>query len=314
MCGSAPPPQGLGRSFLAAVVLVQLWPVGVAKRAQGAGGRDAGNEAVATFRASNTCRATNIIPERAVVQVEVRAYDLHEWRELRRRVLACFEAGAVATGCPWSHRRTEHPYAPLASHTGIAEIWNRNLCGLGRTLDPDRVLGGASTDMGNVSQVLPAIHTLVSVLGDEAVPHHADFTAAAAPRRPTPPYSTAPKPRTHRRRRGPRRGAARRPPRPAPGPARRRDPHHPRYLRANPRSSPSTGDTAQAWRGSSVCAVAQDRPHRCSTVRATSAVTTSCLASPCPPTVRRAEQGRPALGFLGSAGGSRGLLVARDAR
>ncbi|GAA4546652.1 amidohydrolase [Pseudonocardia xishanensis] len=124
--------------------------------------------------------ATNIIPERAVVQLEIRAYDLDEWRDLRRRVLACFEAGAVATGCSWAHRRTEHPYAPLAPHAGLAEVWNRTIQGLGRVLDPSRVLGGGSTDMGNVSQVLPAIHPLVSVLGNDSVPHHADFTAAAA--------------------------------------------------------------------------------------------------------------------------------------
>ncbi|MFJ3671468.1 amidohydrolase [Streptomyces sp. NPDC090106] len=124
--------------------------------------------------------ATNIIPERAVVQLEVRAYDLDEWRDLRRRVLACFEAGAVATGCTWTHRRTEHPYAPLAPHAGLAELWNRNLTGLGRVLDPGHTVGGGSTDMGNVSQVVPSIHPLVSVLGHEAVGHHADFTAAAA--------------------------------------------------------------------------------------------------------------------------------------
>ncbi|MFE5008748.1 amidohydrolase [Streptomyces sp. NPDC056696] len=124
--------------------------------------------------------ATNIIPERAVVQLEVRAYDLDEWRTLRRRVLACFEAGAVATGCGWQPRRTEHPYAPLAPHAGLADLWNRNFVGLGRELDPGQVMGGGSTDMGNVSQVLPAICPMVSVRGSHAVPHHADFTAVAA--------------------------------------------------------------------------------------------------------------------------------------
>jgi metal-dependent amidase/aminoacylase/carboxypeptidase family protein len=124
--------------------------------------------------------ATNIIPEKAVVALEVRAYDLDEWRDLRRRVLACFEAGAVATGCAWEHRRTEHPYAPLIPHRGLADAWNRVYTGLGRVLDPDRVLGGGSTDMGNVSQVLPAIHPLVSVGPAEAIPHNAEFTAVAA--------------------------------------------------------------------------------------------------------------------------------------
>lgn len=123
--------------------------------------------------------ATNIIPARTVVQLEVRAYDLDEWRQTRQRVLACFEAGAVATGCSWSHRRTEHPYAPLDPHPQLAAIWNRVYTGLGREIDPTRIVGGGSTDMGNVSQVVPSIHPLVSILGSDAVPHNADFAAAA---------------------------------------------------------------------------------------------------------------------------------------
>ncbi|MDA3630735.1 amidohydrolase [Saccharopolyspora sp. WRP15-2] len=124
--------------------------------------------------------ATNIIPERTVVQAEVRAYDLDEWRELKKRALACFEAGAVATGCEWKHRRTENPYAPMNSHPGLAAAWDRNLVSLGRTPDPDRIVGGGSTDMGNVSQVVPTIHPLIAVLGSDAVPHHPAFAAAAA--------------------------------------------------------------------------------------------------------------------------------------
>ncbi|MFT4081726.1 MAG: amidohydrolase [Nocardioides sp.] len=124
--------------------------------------------------------ATNIIPERCVVQVEVRAYDLEEWRTARRQVMACFEAGAVATGCEWRSRRTEHPYAPLISDPAIAELWNRNLASLGRIADPDRVMGGGSTDMGNVSQVVPSIHPIIAIQDNDAVGHHPDFAAAAA--------------------------------------------------------------------------------------------------------------------------------------
>ncbi|RCS60062.1 amidohydrolase [Microbacterium sp. JB110] len=124
--------------------------------------------------------ATNIIAERAVVQAEVRAHDLDTWRDLKRRILACLEGAAIAMGCHWEHRRTEHPYAPLVQHPELSAFWDANLVGLGRA--PVSSVGEArgSTDMGNVSQVLPALHPMISFLGETAVPHHPDFAAAAA--------------------------------------------------------------------------------------------------------------------------------------
>ncbi len=123
--------------------------------------------------------ATNIIPGRTVVQVEVRAYELDEWRDMKKRVLACFEGAAIATGCEWSWKATEHPYAPLTPDLDLAEIWDRNLIAAGREITPAG-LGGGSTDMGNVSQVVPAIHPTIAFLGETGPGHNPAFTAAAA--------------------------------------------------------------------------------------------------------------------------------------
>lgn len=123
--------------------------------------------------------ATNIIPAKTVVQVEVRAPEIEEWRDVKARVLACFEAGALATGCEWTWASTEPPYAPMIQNSVLAAIWDRNLQATGRELT-SAPLGGGSSDMGNVSQVVPSIHPTIAVLGSTAVPHHPDFTAAAA--------------------------------------------------------------------------------------------------------------------------------------
>jgi amidohydrolase len=123
--------------------------------------------------------ATNIIPGRSVVQVEVRAYDIDLWRDVKRRVLACFEGAAIATGCGWESRPTEHPYAPLAPDAALAAVWDRNMPVVGREIVTGELMGGGSTDMGNVSQVVPSIHPMMSFLGEEAVPHNPGFTAAA---------------------------------------------------------------------------------------------------------------------------------------
>ena len=50
------------------------------------------------------------------------------------QVLRCFEAGAVATGCTWEWRPTEHPYAPLLHDDTLADLWDRNFEARGRVI------------------------------------------------------------------------------------------------------------------------------------------------------------------------------------
>ncbi|MFT4229163.1 MAG: amidohydrolase [Microbacterium sp.] len=124
--------------------------------------------------------ATNIIPDRTVVQVEVRAAEIDVWHKTKQRVLACFEGAAIATGCTWEWAPTEHPYAPVKTDPDLARLWDENLVARGRTPSPLRGLSGGSTDMGNVTQVVPGIHPMIAFLGTDAVPHNPEFAAAAA--------------------------------------------------------------------------------------------------------------------------------------
>lgn len=122
---------------------------------------------------------TNIIPAMTTVQLEVRGSEVDMWRDTFKRVLACFEGAAIATGCEWSYESTEHPYAPMKFDPILSEFWNDSLAALGRTIDPSFSLKGGSTDMGNVSQVVPAIHPTISFLGASAALHTAEFAEVA---------------------------------------------------------------------------------------------------------------------------------------
>ncbi len=123
--------------------------------------------------------ATNIIAEKSVIQMEVRALEVDTWRDVKKRVLKCFEGAAIATDCTWEWEATENAYAPVDPDEQLAELWDENLKGLGRELFEVSGLGGGSTDIGNVTQALPAIHPMIAFLGETAVPHTRDFTGAS---------------------------------------------------------------------------------------------------------------------------------------
>ncbi|MDI3388990.1 M20 family metallopeptidase [Streptomyces sp. B-S-A8] len=124
-------------------------------------------------------RATNIIPERTVVDFEVREFDLDAQRGLHARVLACFEAGALATGCTLELEETEPEYAPLRQDARLADRYAAALGRVGRPIADRSPLSGGSTDMGNVSQLLPSIHPMIAVRGSENPPHTHGFARDA---------------------------------------------------------------------------------------------------------------------------------------
>jgi amidohydrolase len=126
-------------------------------------------------------QAPNIIPEYAAARFYVRALDLVYMDDLFGRVVSCCEAAAQATGCQVklaSAGKDYHPYKPVY---GLAEMFQRNLESLGETVDQgpvDRELG--STDVGNVSQVIPTIQPMVQICQREVACHMVAFAEAAA--------------------------------------------------------------------------------------------------------------------------------------
>ncbi|MGH2736262.1 MAG: M20 family metallopeptidase [Actinomycetota bacterium] len=123
--------------------------------------------------------APNIVPKMTRMAYYVRATDLEELDKLKQRVLRCFEAGALATGCELEVGQTGHAYDRVAANPTLAEIYDRNLKALGRDALPAEAMQRAagSTDMGNVSAHVPSIHPLMSIDSLPAVNHQAEFTA-----------------------------------------------------------------------------------------------------------------------------------------
>ncbi|MBC6462160.1 amidohydrolase [Actinomadura sp. HBU206391] len=123
--------------------------------------------------------APNVIPSVARATYGLRAPDLPALTELTARVTACFEAGALATGARLRLTPDAVAYAELRTDPGLAELYRGNApAAWAEPADAEnRVFG--STDFGNVSQVVPALHPVFGI-GAPVANHHPDFTAAAA--------------------------------------------------------------------------------------------------------------------------------------
>ena len=125
--------------------------------------------------------APNIVPAHSAAVFLVRALDDDYLAELKDKVLNCFTGASVASGARLEYRWRDRTYAPMKNNTTLAKLFKQNLESLGRqveTCDPHFGLG--STDMGNVSQVVPSIHPTIAIAPREVVIHTPEFAAAAA--------------------------------------------------------------------------------------------------------------------------------------
>lgn len=128
-------------------------------------------------------QATNIIPAHAELHYTMRATDSESLRELESRMSGCFAAGAVGTGCEHAVCESSPAYAELRPDAWMASMLRAEMVRFGRTplsedVEASSPLG--STDMGNVTQVMPGIHPIVGVEAGGASLHQPAFTAAAA--------------------------------------------------------------------------------------------------------------------------------------
>src|SRR2546430_11274876 len=92
--------------------------------------------------------------------------------ELVQKVKNIFQAAALATGCSLNLTSNEEPYSDLRNNAVLAHLFEENLRRIG--LDPVEGVpweNAGSTDMGNVSHVVPALHPTVAIASPEVAGH-----------------------------------------------------------------------------------------------------------------------------------------------
>ena len=125
--------------------------------------------------------APNIVPAHSAAVFLIRAPDNEYLAELKDKVLNCFTGASVASGARLEYRWKDRAYAPMKNNATLAQLFSQNLESLGRHVEAfDPSFGFGSTDMGNVSQVVPSIHPTIAIASAEVFIHTQEFASAAA--------------------------------------------------------------------------------------------------------------------------------------
>jgi metal-dependent amidase/aminoacylase/carboxypeptidase family protein len=134
----------------------------------------------------NGGQAVNIIPEHASCRFSVRARDIHELARVKAIVLRCAEGAALASGVRVTTQVSEG-YKDMVNNLTMARRFGEHLSALGRkAAETDPTVGAGSTDMGDVSHVVPSIHPYLGIVDPgSSICHEHRFAAAAASERGT---------------------------------------------------------------------------------------------------------------------------------
>jgi len=125
--------------------------------------------------------APNIVPAHSAATLFIRALNNDYLDELKDKVLNCFTGASIASGARLEYRWGEKTYSPMKNNVTLAGLFKQNLESLGRHVEAfDPRFGLGSTDMGNVSQVVPSIHPTIAIAPFNVLIHTTEFTAAAA--------------------------------------------------------------------------------------------------------------------------------------
>jgi len=131
---------------------------------------------------TNGGQAANIVPEYASAEFSVRAADRPYSNETLAKFIRCAEAAAMATGATLKYTVEEASrYDDLDSNPIMQRLFGEKLTRLGIDyLDKPNGQGSGSTDMGNVSQVVPSIHPFLKIAETGVACHTNGFREAAA--------------------------------------------------------------------------------------------------------------------------------------
>jgi amidohydrolase len=120
----------------------------------------------------------NVVPDKAVARFYVRAKERAYLNEVVKKIKDIAHGAALITGSSVNIINYEASYDNLVTNQNLSKVFSKNLRDVGITEinEPRKSFG--SIDMGNVSQVTPAIHPYLSI-GNRSLTAHSKEMADA---------------------------------------------------------------------------------------------------------------------------------------
>jgi len=121
--------------------------------------------------------AANIVPDEAVAQFYIRSATKENLAMVKEKVLSIAEGAALMTGATLEVSNYELSYDDLKTNKALSEAFNANLRALGITNIEPPIKGAGSSDIGNVSNVIPTIHPYLGISETPIIGHTREFAA-----------------------------------------------------------------------------------------------------------------------------------------
>ncbi len=115
--------------------------------------------------------AANIVPEAATAQFYIRAATKEYLAVVKEKVLNIAQGAALMTGATLEVSNYELSYDDLKTNQVLSNTFNENLRQLGITDIKPHKKGSGSVDIGNISNVCPAIHPYIGITDEEITGH-----------------------------------------------------------------------------------------------------------------------------------------------
>jgi len=124
--------------------------------------------------------APNIVPDYASALFYIRSLDDSYCAEVVEKVRNCASGASLATGAQLTFTQ-EEAYKTLKTNMPLTETFQKNAESLGITFEENEPFDDlGSTDMGDVSHVVPSIHPYLAIGDAQMMYHTVEFAKAAA--------------------------------------------------------------------------------------------------------------------------------------
>ncbi len=123
--------------------------------------------------------APNIVPARAVGEFSLRAGDEEYLRYVIERFKRIVDGSAASHGADYDIYSNDNLYRAMVTNKTLAGLFAKHLRDEGIEIPEEKREETGSLDMGDVSQVVPSVHPMISVTGDKEIPGHTEEFAEA---------------------------------------------------------------------------------------------------------------------------------------